>query len=58
MLKGPRVVSPQPGHQTHKIILSVGTNCIRIAPPLNISQELFDKGLDILFDAIKAVEGG
>ena len=40
------------------ILLPVGTNCIRIAPPLNISQELLDKGLDILFDAIKAVESG
>lgn len=39
MLKGPKVVSPQPA-------------------PLNISQELLDKGLDILFDAIKAVESG
>lgn len=39
------------------ILLPVGTNCIRIAPPLNIPQELLDKGLDILFDAIKKVEG-
>lgn len=38
------------------ILLPVGTNCIRIAPPLNISQELLDKGLDILFEAIKKVE--
>jgi len=40
------------------ILLPVGYNCVRIAPPLNISRELLDKGLDILFDAIKTVESG
>jgi len=40
------------------ILLPVGYNCIRIAPPLNISRELLDKGLEILFDAIKTVERG
>jgi len=40
------------------ILLLVGYNCVRIAPPLNISRELLDKGLDILFDAIKTVESG
>lgn len=39
------------------ILLPVGYNCVRIAPPLNISKELLDEGLDILFGAIKAVEG-
>jgi len=40
------------------ILLPVGTSCVRIAPPLNIQPELLDKGLDILSDAIKAVESG
>jgi len=40
------------------ILLPVGYNCVRIAPPLNISRELLDQGLDILFDAIKKVERG
>ena len=40
------------------ILLPVGTNCVRIAPPLNITSELLDKGFDILSDAIKAVESG
>jgi len=38
------------------ILLPVGVNCVRIAPPLNIPLEQLDKGLDILFDAIKTVE--
>jgi len=40
------------------ILLPVGVNCIRIAPPLNIPLEQLDKGLDILFDVIKTVEKG
>jgi len=40
------------------ILLPVGVNCVRIAPPLNIPLEHLDKGLDILFDAIKTVESG
>ena len=40
------------------ILLPVGVNCVRIAPPLNIPLEQLDKGLDILFDAIKTVEKG
>jgi len=40
------------------ILLPVGASCVRIAPPLNIQQELLDKGLDILSDAIKLVESG
>ncbi|MGD8543517.1 MAG: acetyl ornithine aminotransferase family protein [Candidatus Bathyarchaeota archaeon] len=40
------------------VLLPVGVNCIRIAPPLNIPLEQLDKGLDILFDAIKTVEKG
>jgi 4-aminobutyrate aminotransferase len=40
------------------ILLPVGYNCIRIAPPLNISKELLDKGLDILNASVKAVERG
>lgn len=40
------------------ILLPVGVNCIRIAPPLNIPMEQLDKGLDILLDAIKTVEKG
>ncbi|MEM3641219.1 MAG: acetyl ornithine aminotransferase family protein [Candidatus Bathyarchaeia archaeon] len=38
------------------ILLPVGHNCVRIAPPLNISEELLDKGLDIFNDAVKTVE--
>ncbi len=40
------------------ILLPVGVNCVRIAPPLNIPKEHLDKGLDVLFDAIKTVERG
>jgi 4-aminobutyrate aminotransferase len=40
------------------ILLPVGDCCLRIAPPLNISIENLDKGLEIMFDAIKTVEGG
>ena len=40
------------------ILLPVGDSCIRIAPPLNISQENLDKGLEIIFESTKAVEGG
>ncbi len=40
------------------ILLPVGVNCVRIAPPLNIPLEQLDKGLNILFDAIKTVEKG
>ncbi|MCK5563380.1 aminotransferase class III-fold pyridoxal phosphate-dependent enzyme, partial [Candidatus Bathyarchaeota archaeon] len=40
------------------ILLPVGVNCVRIAPPLNIPMEQLDKGLDILLDAIKTVEKG
>lgn len=38
------------------ILLPVGSNCIRIAPPLNMEIDQLDKGIDILFDAVKKVE--
>lgn len=60
MLKGPEIVSSQPGevinweegaHSNKAFrkglsLLPVGYNCVRIAPLLNISKELLDEGLD------------
>ena len=40
------------------ILLPVGHNCIRVAPPLNIPNDLLDRGLDILVEAVKVVEKG
>lgn len=40
------------------ILLPVGWNCIRIAPPLNIEIDQLDQGIDILADAVKKVEVG
>lgn len=38
------------------LVISCGESTIRIAPPLAISTELVDKGLDILDEALKTVE--
>ena len=38
------------------ITLGSGKNCIRIAPPLNISQDLISEGLQMLEDAITSAE--
>ena len=37
------------------VAITAGRNTIRIVPPLNISEEVMDEGLDILEDAIAAV---
>ena len=37
------------------LVISCGESTIRIAPPLTMSKELADKGLDILDDALRAV---
>ncbi len=37
-------------------VITCGKSTIRIAPPLIITRELVDAGLDIIEDAIKQVE--
>lgn len=40
------------------LILPCGTRSLRFRPPLDIAPEEIDAGMDILADAIQAVEGG
>jgi 4-aminobutyrate aminotransferase len=40
------------------ILLPVGLNCIRIAPPLNIDVALMDQGIEILEKAVRKVAAG
>jgi len=46
-------------HQAGMFILNCGPagNVIRFIPPLNVSRDDLDRGIDILSDAIKAYEG-
>lgn len=37
------------------ILLPVGSNCVRIAPPLNIDITHLDQGIDILAKAVQKV---
>ena len=38
-------------------LIQEATSYIRIQPPLNIERPLFEQGLDILADAIRAASG-
>lgn len=38
------------------MLLRCGPNTLRIVPPLSISKETVDQGLDILFEAIRTIE--
>jgi 4-aminobutyrate aminotransferase-like enzyme len=35
-----------------------GRNCLRVIPPLNISEDVIDEGLDILEEGIATVNSG
>ncbi len=37
------------------LVITAGRNTLRVVPPLNVSQEVMDEGLDILEEAIAAV---
>jgi 4-aminobutyrate aminotransferase-like enzyme len=37
------------------LVITAGRNTLRIIPPLNITEEEFDEGLDILEEAISLV---
>jgi 4-aminobutyrate aminotransferase len=37
-------------------VITCGTSTIRIVPPLNITRELVDAGLEIIEDVVKEVE--
>ncbi len=39
-------------------IITSGASSLRVAPPLNITSELTDAGLDIVEDVIREVEKG
>jgi len=43
-------------HRKGLILLPCGVNCIRVVPPLIITREQMDKGLDILEQSVSEVE--
>ncbi|KPV63111.1 MAG: Glutamate-1-semialdehyde 2,1-aminomutase [Candidatus Bathyarchaeota archaeon BA1] len=43
-------------HKRGLILLPCGVNCIRVVPPLIVTQEQMEKGLDILEQSISEVE--
>ena len=47
------------GHSQGVVMLTAGTfgNIIRFLPPLTISDELLNEGLDVLAEAFEAVGG-
>ncbi len=38
------------------MMLTCGPNSLRVLPPLSISKEAIDQGLDILFESIRTIE--